>query len=174
MEIAFIRQMMLAKLEEFLHFNRVYQESTANQLEFLRSHLHAPMKREYEQFILERPDLEQWAEDMIQEINVRTQMLQGYYQHALENYIDEEKDRNLVITYEGVPVIRHVLPHGTVVISWGYNPDHQVLDVEYNSRKVYRYFDVPASVAAAIKDDKAGSSVNRLVKGKYRYFCVKE
>jgi len=74
-------------------------------------------------------------------------MLQGYYQQASENYLNEEKERNLVITHDGIPVIRHVLPHGSVVVSWGYNSEHKVLGVEYNSRKVYRYFDVPASAA---------------------------
>lgn len=167
---------MLARLEEFKLYHRLYEENIQPQLSFMREHLEPEHRKDLEQFLIERPDLKQWGEDMIQEINVRTRMLHGFYQHAMEDFKEKsgkESTEHLVKTNQGITVRRHPLPHGSVVTSLGYNPSDRVLDVEYKGGKIYRYYDVPKAVAKAISEDNAGSSINTMVKGKYSFVELK-
>ena len=56
------------------------------------------------------------------------------------------------------------------VRSIGYDPTEQVLEVEWATGKVYRYFDVAPSVLAWLQRAKSkGAFLNRLVKDHYRY-----
>jgi len=171
MDTFFLRQQMLAKLEEFKLYQELYEENTKPQLVFIRENLDGEHRKDLEQFIVERPDLKQWSEDMIQEINVRTRMLHGFYQHAMEDFKEKNtmSSESLVHTKAGVTVKRHGLSHGSVVTSMGYNSAARVLDVEYKGGKIYRYYNVPQAVANAISDENAGTSINKMVKGKYRF-----
>lgn len=172
MDTYYLRQQMLARLEEFKLYHKLYEENIQTQLTFMRENLEPVHRKDLEQFLIERPDLNQWSTDMIQEINVRTRMLHGFYQHAVEDFKEnagKNHSEGLVHTYEGVTVQRHVLSHGSVVLSMGYNTRERVLDVEYRGGKLYRYFNVPKAVANAISEDNAGSSINKMIKGKYAF-----
>ena len=171
MDTYYLRQQMLAKLEEFKLYQELYEENTKPQLAFIRENLEVEHRKDLEEFIIERPDLKQWSDDMIQEINVRTKMLHGFYQHAMEDFKEKNNlsTESLVHTHKNVTVKRHRLPHGSVVISIGYNVSARALDVEYKGGKMYRYYDVPQAVANAISDENAGSSINKMVKGKYKF-----
>jgi hypothetical protein len=56
------------------------------------------------------------------------------------------------------------------VRSLGYDPEQKVLEVEWRSGAVYRYFEVPAAVAQWLERVRSkGAFLNRLVKESYRY-----
>jgi len=174
MDAHFLRQMMIAKIEEFRMYHQQYESLVKPRLDFIELHLEASEKSDFKQFIIERPDMEQWSEDIIHEINHRTEMLQSYYAHALESYKKEgELGKGMLITHDGITVQRMHLLHGTVVLSIGYNSEAKVLDVEFSNHKVYRYFEVPEQILEHINKDKAGSGLNRLVKGKFRTECIR-
>lgn len=51
-----------------------------------------------------------------------------------------------------------------------YDEDSAVLEVEFASSLIYRYFDVPRGVYEwLVKADSKGRFINRLVKEQYRY-----
>ena len=54
----------------------------------------------------------------------------------------------------------------------GYDPDTMTLEVEFNSGKIYQYFDVPEVIFTEILGASSpGGYFNQNVKGSYR--CVK-
>ncbi len=173
MDTFFLRQIMLSKLEEFKMYHHLYTEKTNNQIEFIKEYLDEDHKKDFYDFQLARPDLELMSHDMINEINLRTKMLHGFYQHSMDNY--DELHRNgspLSLTHNGVQVRRMRLPHGTIILSIGYNPVDKVLDVEYKNQKVYRYKGVPKAVAKLIGDEHTGEMINKIVKGKYEFDLI--
>jgi hypothetical protein len=174
MDAHFLRQMMIAKLKEFSMYHQEYENLVQPRLNFIDENLEPAEKSEFKQFMIERPDLEQWSSDMIHEINHRTETLQSYYQHAFELHRKKgEQGNGMLITHNEITVQRQHLPHGSVILSLGYNSDAGVLDVEFSNHKVYRYFDVPMELLKSIDKDKAGSALNRLIKGKFKTECIR-
>jgi hypothetical protein len=56
-----------------------------------------------------------------------------------------------------------------------YDADAHTLDIEFSSKKIYRYFDVPPSVYAWLERvDSKGKFFNRFVKDKYRFERIDE
>lgn len=173
MDTQFLRQTMLAKLEEFKAFHSLYEDNIKRNLSFIENNLDQEHKEDFHAFMVEKADLEQWADDMIKEIKVDTKILGGFYQHAHENY-KEQKDAHpaMIISHKGIMVERELLPRGSVVRSIGYNPLARVLDVEYNNGTVYRYSQVPKAVFHALSQDHPGTSINDKIKGKYKYELI--
>lgn len=58
----------------------------------------------------------------------------------------------------------------SAVLSAGYDPDTQQLDIEFKNGRVYRYHDVPPGVFAfLLRSPSKGGYVNRMIDGKYRH-----
>ncbi len=56
------------------------------------------------------------------------------------------------------------------VVSIGYDPSTQTLEVEFHNGNVYQYFDVPQGVHDALMSSgTAGQFLNSNIKGVYRY-----
>ncbi len=52
----------------------------------------------------------------------------------------------------------------------GYDPNSQILEVEFNSGLVYQYMDVPQGVyEAMMAADSKGTYLNSNIKGRYSY-----
>jgi hypothetical protein len=56
----------------------------------------------------------------------------------------------------------------SVIRSVGYEPETSVLEIEFNSDKVYRYFAVPRTVYQGLLDaPSAGAYFNEVVRDRY-------
>lgn len=56
------------------------------------------------------------------------------------------------------------------VASVGYDPEQQVMEVEFKNGGVYQYFDVPETVyLQVVNSGSVGGALNAIVKGSYRY-----
>ena len=56
----------------------------------------------------------------------------------------------------------------TVLKSVGYEPDTQILEIEFQSGDVYQYFDVPQDVVAALLNaDSKGTYFNDSIRDAY-------
>ncbi len=56
------------------------------------------------------------------------------------------------------------------VATIGYDPDTQILEVEFHSGRVYQYFDVPEHVYEAFMGAASkGTFLNEQIKNVYRY-----
>lgn len=56
------------------------------------------------------------------------------------------------------------------ISSIGYDPDTQVLEVEFLNGGVYEYFDVPPDIHQTLMDSGSkGRALNEFVKGTYDY-----
>lgn len=57
----------------------------------------------------------------------------------------------------------------------GYDPEAQVLEVEFKTGKVYQYFEVPAvEYSALVMAESVGRQFNKAIKGSYRYQFVED
>ncbi|RRJ28722.1 KTSC domain-containing protein [Halocatena pleomorpha] len=58
--------------------------------------------------------------------------------------------------------------------SVGYDQDNRILEIEFNSNSVYRYFDVPSSIHANLMNASShGKYFHRNIKDVYRYEQVR-
>ena len=58
--------------------------------------------------------------------------------------------------------------------SIGYDAEQHILELEFNSGKVYQYFEVPAQVYQdMMKDDSKGSYFRGVIDGAYNYVQVR-
>jgi hypothetical protein len=61
------------------------------------------------------------------------------------------------------------------LVSAGYDPGAQILELEFHNGRVYRYRAVPAGVFAFLmRTASKGSFVNRMIDGRYAYEEVRE
>jgi hypothetical protein len=62
----------------------------------------------------------------------------------------------------------------SMLVSIGYDVEQRILELEFNSGKVYQYFEVPAQVYQdMMKDDSKGSYFQAVIDGTYNYIQVK-
>jgi hypothetical protein len=58
----------------------------------------------------------------------------------------------------------------SALVSAGYDPERQLLEIEFRSGRIYRYRDVPAGVYAFLLRTKSkGSYVTRMIDGHYEH-----
>lgn len=63
----------------------------------------------------------------------------------------------------------------TTLSKIAYDDIHSLLQLEFRSRSVYQYFDVPPAVHAALLDAPSkGTYFNQTIRGRYRYTRVTE
>jgi hypothetical protein len=61
-----------------------------------------------------------------------------------------------------------------MLTSIGYDAEQHILELEFNSGKVYQYFEVPAQVYQdMMKNDSKGSYFRSVIDGAYNYVQVK-
>jgi KTSC domain len=61
------------------------------------------------------------------------------------------------------------------LVSAGYDPAAQILELEFHNGRVYRYREVPAGVFEFLmRTSSKGSFVNRMIDGRYAYEEVHE
>lgn len=66
--------------------------------------------------------------------------------------------------------MRRVATDSSSVISIGYNAGTMLLEIEFVSGKVYRYFDVPSSVHTGLMSaDSKGQFFNAQIRDNFRY-----
>jgi hypothetical protein len=175
-DAVFLRKMMIAKLEEFkLHYGK-YQEAIGQDVNRVRLHLQPHELDEFERFLQHNPDLDAKAEALIQEIE---KMVTGFTSFWRLAQVHEEQEElisgdGLTCYFDGVAVSRTHLPHGSTVRSIGYNTAAGALDVEFHTGKVYRYFDVPQAVVTQISAERTGATIQSMIRGKYRYECIRK
>jgi len=60
------------------------------------------------------------------------------------------------------------------LVSVGYDESNQVLEIEFNGGRVYRYFDVPNQIHQELMDASShGKYFHRNIEGNYRYNQIK-
>ncbi|MDE1876765.1 MAG: KTSC domain-containing protein [Thaumarchaeota archaeon] len=60
------------------------------------------------------------------------------------------------------------------VHSIGYDPEQKILEIEFNDRSTYHYFDVPELEHSKLMTAASkGKYLNSHIKGKYRYRQIK-
>jgi len=58
--------------------------------------------------------------------------------------------------------------HSSVIVSAGYDPGTNTMDVEFVSGRVYRYFMIPAEMfEALVKADSAGRYFNETIRERF-------
>ncbi len=61
----------------------------------------------------------------------------------------------------------------TTLSALAYDETHEILQLEFRSHAVYRYFDVPALVyESLLAAPSKGKYFNRAIRGNYRYWCA--
>ncbi len=56
----------------------------------------------------------------------------------------------------------------------GYDPEQKILEIEFNDRSIYHYFDVPQHEHSGLMSASSkGSYLHSHIKGKYRYRQIK-
>lgn len=61
------------------------------------------------------------------------------------------------------------------LVSAGYDPEAQLLELEFHNGRLYRYRDVPPGVYAfLLRTPSKGGFVNRMIEGRYPYEEVAE
>lgn len=68
------------------------------------------------------------------------------------------------------PLIVRTRVNSSCISSVGYSPAHEVLDIEFASGLVYRYFAVPQDVfATLLAAPSLGAHFNRAIKNRFDY-----
>jgi hypothetical protein len=63
----------------------------------------------------------------------------------------------------------------TTLASVAYDEASELMQLEFRSRAIYQYFDVPSAVHAALLDAPSkGSYFNRVIRGSFRYCRVSD
>lgn len=66
-------------------------------------------------------------------------------------------------------IVRHTVPSSNVA-EIGYDADSRTLEVMFRNGAVYQYFEVPQAVWEELdRASSAGSYLNSVIKGAYRY-----
>ena len=69
--------------------------------------------------------------------------------------------------------MRVVVVQSSTLAAVGYDASGQLLQLEFRSRAVYHYFDVPATVhRALLSAESKGSFFNRSIRGRFSYHQV--
>jgi hypothetical protein len=70
---------------------------------------------------------------------------------------------------------RHSPLRSRALVSAGYDPETQLLELEFHNGRVYRYRDVPPGVYEfLLRTPSKGGFVNRMIDGRYAYEEVAE
>ena len=73
------------------------------------------------------------------------------------------------------PIIERAPVNSSCISSIGYSADHEVLDVEFRSGLVYRYFAVPPDAfASLLAASSVGTHFNRAIKNRFDYALLIE
>jgi len=148
MEGNIIRQQMEARLLEFIMYYRAYQENAEKHKDLFEKHLPDSEKEQYKQFLSEWDPLDETAQEMIYEIDLRAQRLKIFWEQ-----VNETVDKNnrailarLTHTHNGITIVRRPLQYSSYAASAGYESNSKCLDIEYQTGKLYRYQQVPIEV----------------------------
>ncbi|MBZ0243887.1 MAG: KTSC domain-containing protein [Bacteroidales bacterium] len=97
--------------------------------------------------------LGQAATEMMSEIELNTVLLTKLHEDFTEKLKQKIADSNaaLTITHEGISITRQQLRHSNFVASAGYNEKAEMMDIEFNTGKVYRYKNVPSEFFASVE-----------------------
>jgi hypothetical protein len=71
--------------------------------------------------------------------------------------------------------MRVVSVESSTLAAVGYDQDRKLLEIEFRSRAVYHYFDVPGGVhQALLSAPSKGSCFNRTIRGRFPYRLVSD
>jgi len=153
MEPNFIRNQLIAKLEEFLLYHAKYTEHLEKYGESLEKFMSNENIVEYKQlkkeFIDIGPDL---AEIPLIIETIATQ-LTIIHEDTMENankHFASDKEK-LTTDFNGLSITRSLLKHSNLAHSAGYDKTTQTMDIEYNTGKIYRYSQVPEEYYESLK-----------------------
>lgn len=153
MEAAFIRNQMLSKLEEFLIYQGKYHENLLKYGDDRKALLSDKENKSLHTIAKDIRALGQTATEMISEIELNAVMLTTLHEEFNEKLKLKITEINtaLTIDYEGVSITRKQLRHSNFVASAGYDEKAEMMDIEFNTGKVYRYKNVPIDFFASIE-----------------------
>lgn len=66
--------------------------------------------------------------------------------------------------------MQRTLVESSTMVSVGYDPDSETLEIEFVNGHLYQYFDVPPTLfEELLGSDSAGGYLNAAIRGHYRY-----
>jgi hypothetical protein len=145
MERSFIRMQMLAKLEEFCFYTEKYIQELNKERKLMSAELNESELQEFDELSQQIIDFKHSNSEIINELDiiaVRLTVLHNEYVTKHNSKIIDLKAR-LTNTYDEITIIMRPLPYSTFAAAAGYSEEHQLMDLEFSSGKVYRYSKVP-------------------------------
>lgn len=145
MDHSFIRNQIELKLSELQSLINLYADGVENDLSVFKSILSEKEKAENSKLIDDLKSYSENASEMQVEFLLTVSqltVLYGEYYKVYKSKIEEQK-KNLTATFEGITIEREFLHHSDLASSAGYNKENLIMDIEFNSGKIYRYYNVP-------------------------------
>ena len=145
MERSFIRMQMLAKLEEFCFYTDKYIQELNKERKLMSAELNESELKEFDELSQQIIDFKHSNSEVISELDiiaVRLTLLHNEYVSRHSSKIIDLKVK-LTNTYNEITITMRPLPYSTFATAAGYLEEHQIMDLEFSSGKVYRYSKVP-------------------------------
>ena len=136
---------MLAKLEEFCFYTDKYILELNKERKLIDSELTETELEEFDELSQQIIDFKRSNSEIINELDiiaVRLTVLHNEYVSRHNSKIDDLRSR-LTNTFEEITIMMRPLPYSTFATAAGYLEEHQLMDLEFSSGKVYRYSKVP-------------------------------
>jgi len=163
MDPSFVRQQMQAKIEEFRLYLAKYMENAEREKASMVPYLKKEEIKEFDNLIANLTKFERDALAIYDEIDliaIRFGVLYEIYSGRLEETAASTK-KNFTSEHEGIAIRRERLKHSSFVVSAGYHPEHNLLDIEFTGGKIYRYKDVPEAFFEELKKKNSMRDLNQ-------------
>ena len=148
MDASITRQLMQSRLHEFIMYYKMYQEHVEKQQKSIEENLPKEERAEFGKFIADWEPLDDSAIEMIDEIDIRTERLNVFWEIANIRLKEKRKiiQEQLTFSHNNITIIRTPLQYSSYALSAGYDKMNQKMDIEYKTGKLYRYNAVPEKV----------------------------
>lgn len=145
MDLVFVRNQIEIKLDKLQNLLSYYSQGIQKELHQFDDFISESQKSEYKKHIYELAELVNDTENIKDDFNIVVEQLTVIYSEYLEltkAQILLQKEAMTSI-YDGIKIVRDKLKYSGLAISAGYNAEHEIMDMEYSTGGVYRYFKVP-------------------------------
>jgi hypothetical protein len=136
---------MLAKLEEFCFYTDKYIQELNKERKVIGRELSESELKEFDELSQQIITYKHSNSEIINELDivaVRLTVLHNEYVTKHNSKINDLKAK-LTNTHNEITITMRLLPYSTFAIAAGYLEEHQLMDLEFSSGKVYRYSKVP-------------------------------
>lgn len=145
MELSTIRQQIEIKQFELRNLVEKYIEELDFQIKQFTPVIDKESKVEIKSFNEALNEISETYRELEIDFTAQTTLFKEIYMSLYSKAEEHLKNirEKMTVNHEGISITRQQLKYSTVVLSAGYDKTNRIMDLEYKSGGIYRYYEVP-------------------------------